>query len=134
MVGCCRVVGPDAAVLDVAVSERSSHRGSGHFLAQRFTAVALIFLGLWFLYSVLSLENLQFDAVSAWMSTPMNSILMLLTFVSLVYHSQLGVQIVIEDYVHGPTITTLSLRLNVLAHVGLAATGLYALATIGFGV
>jgi succinate dehydrogenase membrane anchor subunit len=64
----------------------------------------------------------------------MNSILMLLTFVSLVYHSQLGVQIVIEDYVHGPTITTLSLRLNVLAHVGLAATGLYALATIGFGV
>jgi succinate dehydrogenase / fumarate reductase membrane anchor subunit len=116
------------------VSEHSSHRGSSHFWAQRLTAVALVFLGLWFLYSVLSLENLQFDAVSAWMSTPLNSILMLLTFVSLVYHSQLGVQIVIEDYVHGPKIAVLSLRLNVLAHVGLAAAGLYALATIGFGV
>ena len=134
MVCRCRVVGADAAVLDVAVTERSSHRGSGHFWAQRITAVALIFLGLWFLYAVLSLENLQFDAVSAWMSTPLNSILMLLTLVSLVYHSQLGVQTVIEDYVHGPTISVLSLRLNVLAHVGLAAAGLYALATIGFGV
>ena len=133
--GCrCGVVGPDATVLDVAVTDRSSHRGSGHFWAQRLTAVALIFLGLWFLYSVLSLENLQFEAVSAWLSTPVNSILMLLTFVSLVYHSQLGVQIVIEDYVHGPKIAVLSLRLNVLAHVGLAAAGLYALATIGFGV
>ena len=134
MVCRCRVVGADAAVLDVAVTERSSHRGSGHFWAQRITAVALIFLGLWFLYAVLSLENLQFVAVSAWMSTPLNSILMLLTLVSLVYHSQLGVQTVIEDYVHGPTISVLSLRLNVLAHVGLAAAGLYALATIGFGV
>ena len=134
MVCRCRVVGADAPVLDVAVTERSSHRGSGHFWAQRITAAALIFLGLWFVYSVLSLENLQFDAVSAWMSTPLNSILMLLTFVSLVYHSQLGVHTVIEDYVHGPTISVLSLRLNVLAHVGLAAAGLYALATIGFGV
>ena len=116
------------------MSQQASHRGSGHWWAQRLTAVILIFLGLWFLISILSLENLQFDAVSAWMSTPMNSILMLLTFVTLVYHSKLGVQIVIEDYVHGPTVTVLSLRMNVLAHVLLAASGLYALATIGFGV
>ena len=109
-------------------------RGSGHFWAQRLTAVALIFLGLWFLISILLLDDLQFAAVATWLSTPLNSILMVLTFVTLVYHSQLGVQIVIEDYVHGPTIAVLSLRLNVLAHVLLTAVGLYALATIGFGV
>ena len=74
-------------------------RGSGHFWAQRLTAVALIFLGLWFLISILLLDDLQFAAVSGWLSTPLNSILMVLTFATLAYHSQLGVQIVIEDYV-----------------------------------
>ena len=116
------------------MSLRSSQHGSGHWWAQRLTAVSLIFLGLWFLISILSLDSLQFATVSAWLSTPLNSVLMLLTFVTLVYHSQLGVQIVIEDYVHGPTITVLSLRMNVLAHILLAAAGLYALAAIGFGV
>ena len=109
-------------------------RGSGHFWAQRLTAVALIFLGLWFLISILLLDDLQFAAVSGWLSTPLNSILMVLTFATLAYHSQLGVQIVIEDYVHGPKISVLSLRLNVLAHMLVAAAGLYALMKIGFGV
>lgn len=109
-------------------------RGSGHFWAQRLTAVALIFLGLWFLISILLLDDLHFAAVSAWLSNPLNSVLMLLTFATLAYHSQLGVQIVIEDYVHGPKISVLSLRLNVLAHILVAVAGLYALLKIGFGL
>lgn len=116
------------------MSQRSSHRGSGHWWAQRLTAVTLIFLGPWFLISLRLLDNLQFAAVSAWLGTPLNSILMVLTYLMLAYHSKLGVQVVIEDYVHGPTITVLSLRLNILAHILLGTAGLYALLSIGFAV
>ena len=116
------------------MSQRSSNHGSGHWWAQRLTAVALIFLGLWFLISILLLEDFQFDAVSAWLGKPLNSMLMVLTFATLVYHSKLGVQVVIEDYVHGPSIKVFSLRTNMLAHILLAAAGLYALLKIGFGV
>ena len=112
----------------------SRERGSGHWWAQRLTAVALIFLGLWFLISILMLDSLRFAIVSEWLSSPYNSIPMTLTFATIVYHSKLGVQIVIEDYVHGPTIKVLSLRMNTLAHIVLAVAGLYALASIGFGL
>ena len=67
------------------------------------------------------------------MSKPLNLVLMIMTFATIVYHSQLGVQVVIEDYVHGPSIKILSLRTNMLAHAVLAVTGLYALLKIGFG-
>ncbi len=112
---------------------QSTHHGSGHWWAQRITAVALIFLGMWFLISVLLLQDLQFGAVSKWMARPLNGALMVLTFATTVYHSKLGVQVVIEDYVHGPSIQVFSLRANMLAHAFLAVTGLYALLKIGFG-
>jgi len=88
---------------------------------------------MWFLFSVLMLDDLRFDAVSAWLASPYSSIPMTLTFATIVYHSKLGVQVVIEDYVHGPSIQALSLRMNVLAHIVLAVAGIYALAKIGFG-
>ena len=112
----------------------SYEKGSGHWWAQRLTAFALLFLGSWFLISIVSLTNTQFEAVSAWSGKPLNSILLLLTFATTAYHSKLGVQVVIEDYVHGPSIKVLSLRLNVLAHVVLTVAALYALARIGFGL
>jgi len=111
----------------------SSEKGSGHWWAQRLTAVALLFLGFWFLISVVTLQSYQYDAVSAWLSQPWNSILMLLTFATLVYHSKLGVQIVIEDYVHGQSIAPVSLRLNVMTHFLIAAAGIYAIFNVGFG-
>ncbi len=83
--------------------------------------------------SVLLLQDRQFDAVSTWLAKPLNIVLMSVTFATLVYHSNLGVQVVIEDYVHGPSIKIFSLRTNVLAHALLAVTGLYALLKIGFG-
>ena len=95
------------------------------------TAVALVPLGLWFLFSVLNLDIATFDAVSAWIGRPVNVSLMALTFATIAYHSKLGVQVVIEDYVHGPAIRSLSLRLNVVAHLLVAVAGLYALAGTG---
>jgi len=107
--------------------------GTGHWWAQRMTAVILIFVSLWFLVSILSLENMQFDTVYTWVGKPLNSILLILTFASLSYHSKLGVQVIIEDYVHGRTIKTLSLGMNNLAHVLLAAVSVFAVLKISFG-
>jgi succinate dehydrogenase / fumarate reductase membrane anchor subunit len=111
----------------------STKGGTGHWWGQRMTAVTLIFLGLWFLISILSLENMQFDTVSTWVGKPLNSILLILTFASLSYHSKLGVQVIIEDYVHGPTIKTLSLSMNNFAHVLLVGISVLAVLKISFG-
>ncbi len=111
----------------------SAKDGTGHWWAQRVTAIALIFLGLWFLISILLLDDLQFIAVSAWVGKPLNSILLVLTSATLAYHSKLGVQVVIEDYVHGQAIKILSLLTNNFAHVLLAAAAVYAVLKIGFG-
>jgi succinate dehydrogenase membrane anchor subunit len=111
----------------------SGNSGTGHWWAQRITAVALLLLGPWFLVSLLRLDDLQFAAVSAWMGLPWNSTLLFMLFATLAYHSKLGVQVVIEDYVHGPDIKPFSLLLNGLAHVLLAAAGLFAVLKIGLG-
>ena len=97
------------------------------------TAVALVFLGLWFLISILLLDNLRFDAVFTWVGRPFNSVLLVLTTATLAYHSKLGVQVVIEDYVHGPAIKIFSLVMNNFTHILLAAAGVFAVLKIGFG-
>ena len=111
----------------------SDKGGTGHWWGQRLTALALLFLGLWFLISLLFLEDLHFAAVSAWLGQPSSSLLMFLTFATLVYHSNLGVQVIIEDYVHGPSMQGFSLLANKVAHVILAVAGLYAVLKIGLG-
>ncbi len=63
----------------------------------------------------------------------MNSILLVLTTATLAYHSKLGVQVVIEDYVHGPAIKVFSLVMNNFAHVLLAIAGVFAVLKIAFG-
>ena len=111
----------------------SAKDGSSHWWAQRMTAVALSFLSTWFLISILLLDNLRFDVVSAWAGKPLNSILLVLTTATLAYHSKLGVQVVIEDYVHGPAIKIFSLVMNNFTHILLAVAGVFAVLKIGFG-
>ena len=111
----------------------SAKDGTSHWWAQRMTAVALIFLSPWFLISILLLDTLQFDVVSAWVGKPLNSILLVLTTATLAYHSKLGVQVVIEDYVHGPASKVFSLVMNNFTHILLAVAGVFAVLKIGFG-
>lgn len=78
----------------------SAKSGTHHWLIQRLTAVALIPLGLWFIISFSTLGVYDYETVRAWIATPWNSIL-LLSFVAVaLWHSRLGLQVVIEDYVH----------------------------------
>ena len=111
----------------------SARKGSGHWWAQRMTAVALVPLGLWFVFALMSLSELSYTAVTGWIASPVTATLLLLFVSVLMYHSKLGVQVVIEDYVHAPWLTLSSLILSSFFHVALAAAGIIAILKIAFG-
>lgn len=79
----------------------SAKEGTHHWIAQRMTAVALVPLTLWFVISLIGLIGADLSAVKAWLGSPFNAVLMILTLVAGFHHAQLGLQVVIEDYIHG---------------------------------
>ena len=78
----------------------SAHQGTSHFWQQRVSAVALVPLSIWFTVVALKLVNADYTATLAFLRAPVNAILMILFAVTLLYHMALGIQVVIEDYVH----------------------------------
>jgi succinate dehydrogenase / fumarate reductase, membrane anchor subunit len=77
----------------------SARAGSKHWWAQRLTAVALVPLTLWFIWSVLRLAGASQTDVQDWMASPVRLALMLALIAATFHHLQLGLQVVIEDYV-----------------------------------
>ncbi len=77
----------------------SAKDGFHHWWAQRLTAVALVPLTLWFIYSLVAVTGAEYSMVIAWLSQPINAVLTLLFLFSLYYHASLGLQVVIEDYI-----------------------------------
>ena len=78
----------------------SAKEGVHHWWQQRVSAVALVPLSLWFIFSLLSMVGADHNAVVEWLRLPYVAVLMILFVFSLFYHAQLGVQVVIEDYIH----------------------------------
>ncbi len=79
----------------------SAKEGTHHWIAQRMTAVALVPLTLWFVISLICLIGGDLGAVKSWLASPFNAVLMILTLIAGFHHAQLGLQVVIEDYIHG---------------------------------
>jgi succinate dehydrogenase / fumarate reductase membrane anchor subunit len=79
----------------------SAKTGTGHFWVQRLTAIALVPLCLWFAVAVIGLAGADYATAKAWLGQPLNATLMLLAMLIGTWHAVLGVQVVIEDYVHG---------------------------------
>jgi succinate dehydrogenase / fumarate reductase membrane anchor subunit len=108
-------------------------KGAGeHWWLQRVTAVALLPLGLWFAYELLTLGSFDFAAVTAWVQRPAVSILLILMVVAVGYHSTLGVQVVVEDYV-SKAWRPATLLASTLAHFGLTIAAVFAVLKIAFG-
>ena len=78
----------------------ASGEGVHHWWWQRLTALALIPLSLWFVFAVLGRIDADHEVVTAWIATPWVTVLLLLYTVSVFYHTQLGLQVMIEDYIH----------------------------------
>jgi succinate dehydrogenase / fumarate reductase membrane anchor subunit len=80
----------------------SAKDGYAHSWSTIVTAVGLIPLSLWFVTSLIGLKGADYATFQAWMARPFNASLMILTLLMVVYHAQLGIQMVVEDYVHAP--------------------------------
>mgnify|MGYP006189043229 CR=1 FL=1 len=77
----------------------SAKDGSHHWWHQRLTAIALVPLSFWFIYSLMSMVGAEYMTVVYWLRLPYVTVLMILFIVSLFYHALLGIQVVIEDYI-----------------------------------
>jgi succinate dehydrogenase / fumarate reductase membrane anchor subunit len=100
--------------------------GVGHWWIQRVTAVALVPLTLWFAWSLLGLQLQSYDAVRGWLGLPWVAVLTILLVITLAWHSKLGMQVVIEDYVHGASKTPL-LLLSTFIHFAAAVAAVFAI-------
>ncbi len=83
-----------------AVGLGSAKEGVSHWWWQRVTSVALIPLSLWFVFSLASLVGADYQTVVDWIRSPIIAALLIMFVISTFYHAQLGVQVVIEDYIH----------------------------------
>ena len=111
----------------------SAKEGTEHWWQQRVTAVALLILGLWFAIAIAGLDSFDRVAVAAWAASPFNAIMLLLLAVTLAWHSLLGLQVVVEDYVHGPALKVFSIVLNKFVHVFLAIAAAFAILKVFLG-
>jgi len=108
----------------------SAGEGVGHWWQQRVTAIALVPLTLWFVIGLLRRNATKPEDMQAWLSHPWSALLALLLVVTLAWHSKLGVQVVIEDYVHGKGAKTTLLLLSTFAHVTAAVAAIFAILRI----
>ncbi|MBW2473809.1 MAG: succinate dehydrogenase, hydrophobic membrane anchor protein [Deltaproteobacteria bacterium] len=110
----------------------SAKDGTDHWWAQRVSAAALALLGLWFAISIATLQPLEYAAARDFIAAPLNSVLLVLLTLTMAYHSYLGLQVVIEDYVHAAGAKIAALVASKYAHVFLSVAGVYAILKIGF--
>lgn len=111
----------------------SAKGGAKHWWAQRVSAVALVPLTLWFVGSVIAHAGGDYAAVIGWLRTPLASLPMIVLLLALFHHTALGLQVVIEDYVHSNAkfAAVIAVRLGCLA---LASAGTVATLRIAFSV
>lgn len=111
----------------------SAKEGTGHWVAQRLTALALIPLTLWFVVSVLMLMHSNYVSVVNWIHAPWNAILLVLTVLTVYWHAYLGLQVIVEDYVHvGWLKLSVIVALRFIAVI-LAAIGIFVVLRVAFG-
>jgi succinate dehydrogenase / fumarate reductase membrane anchor subunit len=111
----------------------SARSGTHHWWLERLTSVSTFLLFLWLIVSLLRLPALDQRGVTEWLATPWAAVPMLLLIVSTFWHLKLGLQVVIEDYVHEEGMRLFSIvLLNFFAILG-AALAIFAVLKIAFG-
>lgn len=111
----------------------SAKDGVHHFWVQRVSAIALVPLALWFVFSVAQLSGADYGMVKHWVSAPSVAVTLVLFLIAALYHSMLGVQVVVEDYIshEGWKITTL--LLVKFAHWIIGAAAVFAVLKTALG-
>lgn len=117
---------PLRSPLSRAAGLGSAKDGVGHWWTERVTAVALVPLTLWLTASLIMLTDSDYASFVGWLKSPFVALLMVLLLIALFWHLALGLQVVIEDYVHSvakiPALVAIRLACVVLAAAGVLAT------------
>lgn len=108
----------------------SAKAGAHHFITQRVSAIALLFLVPWFLISLIGAVRGGYDGALDWIGQPLNAILLIVTVGAALYHMRIGMQVVIEDYIGRTSTKTVLLILNTFVSVLLFAAAAFAVLKI----
>jgi succinate dehydrogenase / fumarate reductase membrane anchor subunit len=111
----------------------AAHHGPHHWLVQRFTAIGNVVLMSWLLVSLAMLGDYGYASVSKWLSQPVSATAMILLVVSLFWHARLGLQVLIEDYLHDAGTKFAAISALNLATLGGGAFGIFSVAALAFG-
>ncbi|MES1156655.1 MAG: succinate dehydrogenase, hydrophobic membrane anchor protein [Alphaproteobacteria bacterium] len=111
----------------------AGHGGTGMFIGQRISALALLILGPWFVISAaLTIKNAGFVPAQDFLSEPVNAVGVILFVVAGIYHMCIGMQEIVEDYIGKPITKALLLAINMLLCISLAAAAIYAVLHVNF--
>jgi succinate dehydrogenase / fumarate reductase, membrane anchor subunit len=124
-----RLRSPLGRVLGLGASGHGVH----DWWRQRVTSVALVPLGVWLLAALSSLPSFDHAAVSGWIASGWNPVLLALFLVVAAQHSQLGLRVIVEDYVQHAGLKTATLLVVAFGHVLLTAAALYAVLKLAVG-
>ena len=111
----------------------SAKAGTDHFIGQRVTAIALVPLVLIFLVGLITHAGAGYEEVRGWIASPMGAAPLLLLLLAGFYHMRLGMQVVIEDYIHSESLKLALLLANTFWAVAAGVACLWAVLKISFG-
>jgi succinate dehydrogenase / fumarate reductase, membrane anchor subunit len=111
----------------------AARTGLHHWKMQRLTAISNLLLVLWFIFSAMALSGSGYAQVRAWLASPVTASLMVLLIISTFYHARLGLQTVVEDYVHHEGVKVASLVAIVLIVLALAVACIVAVLKVAVG-
>jgi succinate dehydrogenase / fumarate reductase, membrane anchor subunit len=111
----------------------TARSGLQHWKMQRLTAISNLLLVLWFVFSAMALSGSGYDEVRVWLASPVTTSLMVLLIISTFYHARLGLQVVVEDYVHHEGARIASLVAIALLVLALAVVCIVAVLRVAVG-
>ncbi len=111
----------------------AAHHGPHHWLVQRFTAIGNLVLMSWLLASFVLLGDFGHASVVKWLTQPLTATAMILLVVSLFWHARLGLQVLVEDYIHDGGSKFAAIALLNLATIGGGAFAIFSVAALAFG-
>jgi succinate dehydrogenase / fumarate reductase membrane anchor subunit len=110
----------------------SAKHGGEHWLKQRLTAVGNVLLTTWFVLSLFMIPSFEHGALAQWLAQPLVAVPMILMIANIFSHIKLGLQVLIEDYVHDEGLKFASMTLLNFYVIASAAFGIFVVAKLAF--